>query len=97
MAASQAALTLSGDSMTSEIGVSTMKAIIVSTAYRLTSFMFSPIPELMVFLARMPRNAEETLESMAAKKPSQVNESSLRDARATPPTMGRSVAYVMGE
>jgi hypothetical protein len=45
----------------------------------------------------MARRAEERLEPIAAMKPTHVKESSLSDARATPPTMGMSVAYVMGE
>merc|ERR1719331_1456460 len=51
----------------------------------------------MVFLARMARSADDRLEPMAAMKPTHVNESSLSDASATPPTMGRSVRYVCHE
>ena len=54
------------------------------TAYVLASSMFLPMPSPIVFLARMPRSAEETLETTAAMKPSHVKESSLREARATP-------------
>ena len=39
----------------------------------------------------MPRIAEERFATMAAMKPTQVKESSLREASATPPTIGMSV------
>ena len=53
-----------------------MKARMVRTAYRFASVMFSPTPPPIVFLARMPRRADERLEPIAAMKPTHVNESS---------------------
>ena len=58
--------------------------------------MFSPTPPPIVFFARIPRRADEMFEPIAAMKPTQVKESSLSEARATPPTIGSSVRYVIG-
>merc|ERR1719453_2537220 len=74
-----------------------MNARIVRTPYRLASDMFSPTPPPIVFFARMPRSAEERFEPIAAMKPTHVKESSLREARATPPTIGKRVRYVCHE
>ena len=87
---------VAGVSMRSETGRRKIVARIVSTAYRLASVMFSPTPPPIVFLARMPRRAEERFEPIAAMKPTHVKESSLSEARATPPTIGSSVRYVTG-
>ena len=59
--------------------------------------MFSPCGVPILILARIARAADETFESIAAAKPSHVNESSLSDASATPPTIGSSERYVCGE
>ena len=92
-----AAMIVAGVSMRSETGRRKIVARIVSTAYRLASVMFSPTPLFIVFFARIARSADETFERIAAQNPSHVNESSLSEASATPPTIGSSVAYVIGE
>ena len=58
---------------------------------------FSPCGVCILILARIARAADETFDSMAAAKPSHVNESSLSEASATPPTIGRSERYVGSE
>ena len=63
-------------------------ARIVRTAYRFASVMFSPTFPPIVFFARIARSADETFERIAAQNPSHVNESSLSEASATPPTIG---------
>jgi dynein heavy chain len=58
--------------------------------HRLVAVRFSPMDLLMSPLERMARDADATLDSMAVEKASQEKESSLSEARPTPPITGIS-------
>ena len=79
-------------SMASMRGMRMTVDMAVRTEYRLGASKFSPIclPD-MVFLDRTPRAEDETLDSMAAARASQVKLSSFMEAMPTPPMMGRRV------
>merc|ERR1719487_592963 len=74
-----------------------MNDMIVRTALRFASPMFSPWGLPMAFFARIARKAPATLDIIADPKASHVNESSVKLERATPPTIGRRLRYTGSE
>mmetsp|Transcript_34792 Transcript_34792/g.69336 ORF Transcript_34792/g.69336 Transcript_34792/m.69336 type:complete len:241 (+) Transcript_34792:567-1289(+) len=86
-----------GPSMMRARGRAKAKDMTVRTPKRFSGVMFSPLGLSMERREKMLRVAKARLESIAPPKASQVKESSLTEARATPATMGMRESAVRVE
>lgn len=78
----------------SECSTSCSEKCVLSCARRLPALIDSaPDIRFMRFLEKMARPAKAALDAIAVEKPSQVKESSVAEARATPAMMGMRARY----